>query len=231
MFALVATMGLSSLKAGDSITYKATAELVSCYVWRGTMASNTPTPNFQPTLALVYGNLEIGIWGSTSFNEVYKEVEPYISYGIGSFKLTLTDYDWNFEPKDVGNFKAPYFNYAGHRVEGSIGYTGPASLPISISLNTMFWGYDKKASDPTKQAYSTYAEIGYALPSSTSLFLGFTPSASYYNGFHDGFSVVNIGATSTRNIKITSDFSLPVRATVVFNPQAEQAHLVFGITF
>jgi hypothetical protein len=245
--------GFSALKAQDTI--KATAELVSHYVWRGSMATGSPTPNFQPTFAYGHGSMEIGVWGSTDFIGSYKEVDPYISYGVSSWKFTLTDYNWNFG-------RANYFNYknseTGHMFEGSIGYTGPSSLPVTISLNTILYGFDQKgngnmpgyksnvsASDSTKQAYSTYIELGYT-KGLASFFFGFTPMASYYNNYGitkfdptasaKSFSIVNIGGTLSRSIKITNDFSLPVRATLVLNPSASYSrndylHLVFGITF
>ena len=52
--------------------FKVTADLVSPYVWRGSMATGSPTPNFQPTLAFIKGNFEIGVWGSTDFVGSYK---------------------------------------------------------------------------------------------------------------------------------------------------------------
>jgi hypothetical protein len=235
--------------------YKATAELVSHYVWRGSMATGSPTPNFQPTIAYTKGNFEIGVWGSTDFVGSYKELDPYVSYGVGSWKFTLTDYNWNFGRANYFNFKN---SETGHMFEGSIGYTGPTSFPLSVSLNTMFYGFDQKgngnlpgyksnvaSSDSAKQAYSTYIELGYT-KGAASLFLGFTPMASYYNNYgvtkwdptasKKSFSIVNIGATISRAIKITDSFSLPVRATLVINPSAtysrnDYIHLVFGITF
>lgn len=225
---------------------KVTAELVSHYVWRGSMATGSPTPNFQPTLAFSKGNFEIGVWGSTDFVGSYKEVDPYVSLTSGHLKFTLTDYDWNFP-------KAKYFDYSsnktGHMLEGTIGYTGPESFPISVTWNTMFYGYDKKGSsagaDSAKQAYSTYIELGYT-KGPAAFFLGFTPWASYYNNYgyttfdasasKKSFSIVNIGVTLSKLVKITDAFSLPLRATLVVNPSAtynrmDYIHLVFGITF
>jgi len=222
---------------------KATAELVSHYVWRGSMATGSPTPNIQPTLAYVRGNFEIGAWGSTDFAGSYKEFDPYISLTSGLFKLTLTDYNWNLN-------RAKYFNYkkdeTGHMLEGTVGFAGTKSFPISIGWNTMFYGFDKNANDSTnvKQAYSTYIELGYT-KGPAAFFFGFTPWASYYNNYGNTafdptaskktFSVVNIGATLSRAIKITDSFSLPVRATLVINPsptysKGDFVHLVFGIT-
>ena len=69
--------------------FKVTADLVSHYVWRGSMATGSPTPNFQPTLAFTKGNFEIGVWGSTDFVGSYKEVDPYVSLTAGQFKTRI----------------------------------------------------------------------------------------------------------------------------------------------
>lgn len=222
--------------------FKVTADLVSHFVWRGSMATGSPTPNFQPTLAFTKGNFEIGVWGSTDFVGSYKEIDSYISLIARKFKLAFTDYNWNFG-------QANYFNYknseTGHRFEGTIGFTGTEAIPISVTWNTMFYGLDKKSDDSTKQAYSTYIELGYS-SGPASIFLGFTPWAGYYNNygvttFDPGagkktFSIVNIGASITKTLKINETFSLPLKATLVINPSAtysrnDYVHLVFGITF
>ena len=234
----------SAVETPAASSFKVTAELVSHYVWRGSMATGSPTPNIQPTLAYVKGNFEIGAWGSTDFAGSYKEVDPYVSFTAGKLKFTLTDYNWNFS-------HANYFNYknteTGHILEAAVGYTGPESFPLSVSLNTMFYGFDKNVTDSvtSKQAYSTYVELGYT-KGPAAFFLGFTPWAGFYNNYGNtafeptaakkSFSVVNIGATLSRSVKITDSFSLPLRATLVINPSATYAradfvHLVFGITF
>jgi hypothetical protein len=222
--------------------FKVTADLVSHYVWRGSMATGSPTPNFQPTLAFTKGIFEIGIWGSTDFVGSYKEVDPYVSLTARQFKLAITDYNWNFD-------KTNYFNYknseTGHRFEGTIGFTGTVAVPISVTWNTMFYGLDKKSDDSTKQAYSTYIELGYS-KGVASFFFGFTPWAGYYNNygvttFDPGaskktFSIVNIGVSVSKALKINKTFSLPLKATLIINPSAtysrnDYVHLVFGITF
>ncbi len=222
--------------------FKVTADLVSHYVWRGSMATGSPTPNFQPTLAYTKGNFEIGVWGSTDFVGSYKEVDPYFSITASHLKLAFTDYNWNFD-------KANYFNYknnvTGHRFEGTIGLTGTETLPVSISWNTMVYGLDKKLLDSTKQAFSTYIELGYS-KGAASFFFGFTPWAGYYNNYgvtafdptagKKSFSIVNIGSSVTKALKINETFSLPLKATLVINPSAtysrtDYIHLIFGITF
>ena len=222
--------------------FKVTADVVSSYIFRGSMATAGPTPNFQPTLSYSKGKYEIGIWGSTDFAGSYKEFDPYVSVTPGQFKFVITDYNWNFG-------RANYFNYTnsetGHRIEGTAGFTGSKSFPVSITWNTMVYGYDKRADDSTRQAYSTYIELGYS-KGATSLFFGFTPWSGLYNNYgvtafdpragKKTFSVVNVGGSFTKSLKITEAFSLPLKTTLIINPSAsysrnDYVHLVFGITF
>jgi hypothetical protein len=229
------SFSIKAQEVAPASPFKITADLVSSYVWRGVLSTATPTPNIQPTFAFVKGNLEVGAWGSSDFNGSYKEVDLYASYTVKQLKFTVTDYDWNF--------KTHYFNYkkkeTDHIFEGSVAYSGPESFPLSIAANVMFAGADKKfdtnlnAIDPNKQAYSTYIEFGYAFKN-FSPFLGITPSDGYYGdgyGGIKGFGVVNLGITATKTLKITDSFSLPLKATLGFNPQKEDVYLVFGITF
>jgi hypothetical protein len=222
--------------------FKVTADLVSTYVWRGSLATGSPTPNFQPLLAYINGNFEIGMWGSTDFIGSYKELDPYVSFTAGNIKLGFIDYNWNFT-------RADYFRYknseTGHRIEGTIGFTGTETIPVSITWNSMIYGFDKDPDDSAKQAYSTYIELGYAR-GAASFFFGFTPWTGYYNNYgttnfdpgaaKKSFSVVNIGASVSKALKISETYSLPVKATLVVNPSAtysrnDYVHLIFVITF
>lgn len=222
--------------------FKITADLVSSYVWRGSMATVSPTPNFQPTLAYTKGNFEIGVWGSTDFTGSYKEIDTYISVIVHHFRLAVTDYNWNFEKTNFFNYKN---SETGHRFEGTIGFTGNDAVPVSISWNTFFYGFDKKSEDSTRQSFSTYIELSYSR-GSANIFFGFTPWAGLYNNYgittfspgasKKSFSIVNIGASFIKELKITDAFSLPLKTTLVINPSASYSrndfiHLVFGITF
>jgi hypothetical protein len=224
-----------------SFPFKVTCDLVSIYVWRGSLATASATPNFQPALAFIKGNFEIGVWGSTDFVGSYKEVDPYISLTTGYIKFGVTDYNWNFDQADYLNYKN---SETGHKIEGTIGFTGTGTFPVSVSWNTVFYGFDKKSDDSTKQAYSTYIELNYA-KGPVSIFFGFTPWPGYYNNYgvkafdsgadKKSFSIVNIGTSITKALKINETFSLPLKAMLVFNPSATYSrndfvHLVFGIT-
>jgi len=43
--------------------------------------------------------------------------------------------------------------------------------------------------------------------------------------------IVNMSFSGSKDIQITDDYSLPVFGSFVYNPDAETAFLVFGISF
>jgi len=97
----------------------------------------------------------------------------------------------------------------------------------------MLYGADKQFDDPAKNNYSTYIEVGYGFKVSDyklDLFLGMTPSDGMYGdgyGGRDGFAIVNAGVTGSKTIKITENWSLPVKASLIANPQARKLFLAF----
>jgi hypothetical protein len=154
----------------------------------------------------------------------------------------VTDYDWNFNHSNYFNYKN---NETGHMLEGTAGFTGTDAFPISIAWNTIFYGFDKKTADSSRQAFSTYIELGYT-KGIVNLFFGFTPWTGLYNNYgttnfdpgegRKKFSIVNIGASVSKSLIISDSFSLPLKATLLVNPSAsysrsDYVHLVFGITF
>ncbi|MFA6924482.1 MAG: hypothetical protein WC223_09540, partial [Bacteroidales bacterium] len=89
---------------------------------------------------------------------------------------------------------------------------------------------DLKKDTTLENYYSTYFELGYSFLCSKNdfdVFLGITP---FPCAFGNAFGVVNIGISSRHDIKITDEFSLPVKASLVYNPQFENLFFVLGIT-
>ena len=203
------------------------ADIVSSYVWRGVpqdLTHPSGTPNIQPFASYTTGALTLGVWGSGSFTGTVKEFDIYATYALSSlFSVTVTDYNWTFGQS--------YFKYnkgTDHFFEGTLSYAGTESFPLSASVNTMFYGADKNASGDN--SYSTYTELGYPLASNAKLFLGaslFDSPAVYGN---KGFAVTNVGVKVSKVLKISDSFNLPVYGIAGFNPQAENAFFVAGIT-
>lgn len=111
-------------------------------------------------------------------------------------------------------------------MEGTLAFEGTNAFPVSASVNYNFYG-----ADPDN---SWYFELGYSglhRQVNYDLFIGATPGKGIYmpDG-SDGFNVVNVGATLTKQISITDHFSLPVSGSLVVNPQAENIFFVFGVS-
>jgi hypothetical protein len=230
---LVFAFGLAipSFAQQDSAKFSVNADLVSSYVWRGITQGSTKggSPNFQPSVTFTDAKFSIGSWGSGSFSGDVKEVDLFATYAFSdAFSVTVTDYNWNFTKS--------YFDYKNaetdHLYEGTLAFAGTKSFPLSASINTIFYGDDKNTKG--NNAYSTYVELGYPLTKDTKAFLGASLLDSpglYTPGKEKGFAVINVGIKSTKEIKVSQTFSLPVYGIVGVNPSAETAYFVVGISF
>jgi hypothetical protein len=235
--ALGAVAVSASAQDSKGSNFSVSADLVSSYVWRGVAqeSSKGGSPNIQPTATYTLGAFSVGAWGSYAFSGEVKEVDLNATLALSSaFSVTVTDYNWNNSNNNTLTTTgyANYFNYkgngTGHIFEGTLAYGGTTAFPLSISLNTMFYGADKKINS-TNNAYSTYVEMGYPVASNVKAFLGSSLVSSQTYG-NNGFSVINIGVKISKEIKVSSTFSLPVYGIVGVNPQAEKAFFVAGIT-
>lgn len=198
------------------------ADLVSNYVWRGEKLGNA---SFQPSVFAGYKGFSLTAWGSTDFTGDALELDLTAGYSIGGLSLAITDY---FATTDVNS--QPYFKYKaghGHVFEGTAAYTFGEKVPLTLSWNTYFAGTDN-----TYQShdYSTYIEAAYAFSLwSVNMHaeIGLTP---WKGAYADGFNVVNIGIGASKEIPLSSKFSLPVFTKVIFNPAANKAFIVFGLS-
>lgn len=232
------------------------SDLMSRYIWRGTQFSTGPS--IQPTFEFGYGNFAIGTWGAYSFNGADgAEADIYLSYTFAKdmFTIAVTDY---FFPNEVGGINN-YFEYnknkTGHIFEPSLSFNGTESFPLTLYVAANVYGADAKRlnDDPnsadfnteTGNMYSIYAELGYSLQVNEvglDIFAGFTPTqpkaADSSTGFigesgfyGDYWGFVNIGATASREIQITDKYAIPVSASLIANPMAENIFIVFGFSF
>lgn len=208
------------------VSLNAGADIMSRYVWRGTDFGNAPS--LQPTLSVSAFGFELGAWGAYSLSRIgYQEADLYLSYTFlnDMFSIGATDY---FFPMDT--LKNNYFDYdektTGHTFEANLSFNGTDKIPFNASANYNFAGAD--------QDNSWYFELGYSgsiQKTDLNIFCGFTPDKGIYlTPGAEGFSVVNVGLTASRSIKITDQFSLPVQASLITNPQAENIFLVFGFS-
>jgi len=231
-----------SVKAKDTSALKIKlnigSDIVSRYIWRGCDYGNSPS--IQPTLSLSKANFELGCWSAVATNSFYKEIDLYAKYTYKKVSLLFTDY---YIPSFNGTPSSPdnrYFIYddktTAHSFEGSLLYKGNDKFPLWLLGGVYFYGNDKrwgccaKKDTAEKTYYSSYFEAGYTFTireNSADLFLGFTPAAGAYG---NTLGVVNVGVTGYRKIKISKEFELPLKASLIFNPQSSNVFFALGIT-
>jgi hypothetical protein len=205
--ALFVIFNLTNTQAQNQIQLNVGADLVSRYVWRGTDFGNSPA--IQPELSLSYGNFSLGAWGSYSSNTDAgaDEGDLFATYSFKSgTDIIITDY---FFPGDGMD----YFYAKNHFLEAGI---TQAISKFYVSVNFMF----ANAND------DVYLETGYSTDN-ISLFIGAGNEAYTPDG---QFSVCNLGVTISKEIPLSTEFSLPIWGSLIFNPAAEGIHMVFGLS-
>lgn len=206
--ALVALFSFSSLKAQD---FTVATDVVSSYVWRGVKYSGV---SIQPTLDYTIGGFSIGSWGSAGFDG-FLEMDLYAKYAFG-FGLTLGLTDYYYPGTDVFDHSTAT---GSHGYEVNLGY---GIKGLSIAANYIL----NEAGGAATKGGDKYFELGYA-------FSKFNVFAGAGDGWHtsDGkFGVVNVGISTSKEIKITDSFSIPLKASAILNPTTKQYFLVAGIT-
>jgi hypothetical protein len=228
------------------------ADVVSRYVWRGADYGNSPA--IQPSVSVSLKGFTLGAWGSYGlFNNMtaddlgqvvnlgnYTEVDLYLSYTLNW--VTLMVYDYYVPNGLTPNSSGDYFNWkhatTGHTLEGSLIVGGTEQFPLRFTAATLFYGADKNEDEGgilgngTKNNYSTYLEVQYNFNLNragveVSPFIGVTPFASSWYG---ETGIINAGLTVARDIPVTDKFSLPVKASLMTNPNTKSVFLVFGLT-
>lgn len=235
----------SNLQAQDKVKFNVQGDLVSSYIWRGMYQSSAAV---QPTLGLSIGNFSLTAWGSVEVagNTGHKEADLTAAYSVSGLTVSLTDYWWAGQSgigNDNENGKNKYFHFDNHTtnhiLEAGISYVLPLEkCPLTFSWYTMLWGADKKSVDENgellcKNAYSTYAEISYPFQVGgvdLNAAVGCSPFDSPQQYKNSSFAVTNLSLKATKDMKFTDSFSLPIYTQLIWNPDREDVHFVFGLT-
>jgi len=204
------------------------ADIVSNFVWRGQVLS--ASPNIQPSFSWTSGNeiFTVGTWGSFGMTDFFTEIDLFVSAQAGGFTFTLLDYF----TQDAG-FTIPYTDWkqrsTGHVLEGLLEYDFNGRLPLHLTWGTFLYGADLDEQD--KNAFSSYLEIAWNLEidnTPLSIFAGFTPWAGAYA---EKAYPVNLGLSTSKELKITESYSLPISGTLGYNPFDDRAYLFIAISF
>lgn len=212
-------------------TFSLGADLMSRYVWRGYDFGESFS--VQPALTFGSGGFEIGSWASYSISADgvgATEHDLWLGYtvetdGSGSFSFGVTDYYFPAGADEDGSFN--FFNFDGdgdgaHYIEPYASYTGPESFPLTL------YGAVFVHNDPDNSIYLE-ASVPFSVEE---VELGLTAGAiageSAFYGT-DGFALVNLGLSASKDLKISDALSLPVSVAYILNPDIERTYLVFGI--
>jgi len=203
------------------------ADIVNRYLWRGLMYSSNV--NIQPTAGITAGNFFAGAWGSYAVSDKYAEVDFFMGYSMSGLTFTVSDYytedETNFANFDHFHFKSGTTN---HALEGSLSYNFGADFPLTLTAATFFYGNDRNADG--ENYYSTYFEGSYAFDFSSynfSVFMGGTPAEGLYA---PGAAIINLGLTASKSVPVNEQISIPVSASLVSNPKAEDIFFIVKLT-
>ncbi len=227
----------------ESSNFSIGADLVSRYIWRGLDLGGS-SPHVQPYVEYAFGEsgLTLGAWGSQSIGGIATgaEADLYLTYGIADmFTIGVTDY---FFPSDRAFSRDTYFNYkketTGHTFEAMASFDGTESFPLTVLFAINVYGAD--GTDENGDPYfAKYLELGYSHSvgaTDISVFMGAAlddPDETNDNvsgWYGNAAGIINLGTTISKTLKITDNFSLPISTSLIFNPEAENIYIVFGIS-
>jgi hypothetical protein len=210
---IISTLGVQAQEIQQKSKFTTGTDLYSNYIFRGTKFGKGPS--VQPNLKYINGGFSAGVWGSFDASG-YAEADPFISFSFPfGLSLGLTDYYYpGLEVFDVSKITG------SQALEINAGFTkGGLNLSANYIIN--------EAGGAASAGGDTYFQAGYA-------FTNFSLFAGGGNGWHtsDGnFNLCNVGFGTTKEIKLSETFSIPVTGQVILNPDREQLFLVVGFSF
>jgi hypothetical protein len=197
---------------------------------------------------------------SLSGTQTGQEADLYVSYSFRDMiSISLTDYffpDETAAKYDYFNYNMDWTKInagekaqTGHVMEAGLSFNGTDNIPFSLLFAINIWGADARKFDQVNGNYeaqdgivmSKYLELGYSTDWNgidMSLFAGVAlDNPDVENGEPAGFygqesaGLINLGASVSREIAITESYAVPLFASLIFNPEAGNVFMVFGLSF
>ncbi|HSO86320.1 MAG TPA: hypothetical protein VLQ91_07210 [Draconibacterium sp.] len=213
-----------SSQESDSWKIDFRTDIFSRHLWRGDQLGDAPA--IEPEITLTKGKFGFSVWGATTFNNSYNEIDIILNYQVLPF-LNISFYDY-YNP--VPDAKNEFWKYNGDEMRHSLELTADLEkddFPLTLLAGVFIYG--DKDSISNGERFSTYIEPAYNFKiagKDFSLFTGFTPINGYYS---DKFAFVNAGITFSESFAITPKLELPVEITFCTNPSTNQTWFVVGI--
>ncbi|MEQ9308478.1 MAG: TorF family putative porin [Balneolaceae bacterium] len=211
LLAVVLLFTSSNLTNAQEVEVSTGVDLYSTYVFRGVAFSG---PSWQPSFEVSAGSFTIGAWGSQDFANTFQEMDLYLGYSFDfGLYLGLTDY---YYPGSL------FGDGESHAIEINVGYEIDN---FSLAANYI----PEEALNAGSIGDDMYFEAGYSVDDATSIFLG--AGNGWHTNFTDDFGVVNIGATTGKELVISDTFTIPVSGSVIYNAYSEQFFILVGFSF
>lgn len=195
-----------------SSPWSAGLDIYSSYIWRGSKFGTGVA--FQPSVSYEKGGFSAGAWGSASSGDAEAfEADLYAGYSFGAVSLTLTDY----------YFGGDWTSYSSnHYLEPMVG--------VSLG-NFSFTGAYMFLPETDDKSFGeegdAYLEAAYSF-ANVSLAVG--AGDGQYTAY-DGFNICNITVGTSKDVKVTESWTLPVSGAVTLNPTTGGFYIAAGISF
>ena len=188
-------------------------DFASRYVWRG--GSYSDSPAVQPWVEFTSGNFTLGAWASyeTGGEVVGQEFDLYATYSFGAFYVGITDYAFPTDADSDG-----YFMIKNHIGEANLVFEGVDAFPVSVALNMNIYNDDEN---------SFYTEVSIPFEIGGTELGAFVGAGNEIYTMDGKFAVTNFGLSASKDLKITDSFSVGATASAIFNPDSDDAFLVF----
>jgi hypothetical protein len=209
----------NSLFAQETVNHQFTVgtDFYSSYIFRGTKFGTGPA--IQPVMKFISGSFTSGVWGSFDFHN-YQEADIFFSFALpAGFSAGMTDY--YFPGLDYFDFTRAT---GSHAFEINSGFSkGGLSLGANYILN--------RAGNAGSKGNDIYLEAKYSFE----MFYIYAGAGNgwYSKDFSDGsdrFTLCNLGLGTSKTIKVTDSFNIPVNGQVILNPDRKQMYIVVGFT-
>ncbi len=196
------------------------------HIWRGTRLGTAPV--VEPSVTFTEGHFSFNVWASATTNNSYSEIDLIPSWQLGELTFSVLDY---YNP--VLDEKNQYLNFTEgknrHSLEFSIdNYSGDKNR-LKWMVGTFIAG--DKNEETRNPFYSTYLELKYPfsfLKIDAEPFVGLTPYKGYYANQP---AVINSGIAFSKEIRLSSNLSIPIIISYIYNPYRDEQFVTLGTGF
>src|SRR3989339_206087 len=215
-----------SVKQPQKLKLTTNIDFVSSHVWRG--GKSGAAPSLEPSVEFGFGNFTVGSWTAATFDKEYRELDIYALYSIGNFSVGIYDYYCPPEKPEKSRFTDFHGIDTYHLFSVDFVYYGTPKFPVKFTASTMMYGMDFNQTTGDYY-YSTYLEAVYSKNwknNALSALVGLTTHEGIYAGC---FAFMNSELMYKKSFTF-KDFSIPVFAKIVYNPIADKAWLIGGVS-